>query len=303
MTNFFIGAILGAVGFIFQKLPRSVSLSMGRGIGLAGYFLAGKRRRIALDNLDKAMGDERSGNELKTIARQSFSNLGMALVEYFIFPSLDVTEAEKISDVQGDEYLTDALAKGSGVLALTVHLDNVDLAGALLALRGFPIAIIAKAVRNSAVDRALVKGRESTGVLVFGGGGSMKQILRHLKNSGIVGFVLDQNAVPGDGIFVPFFGRQACTLDSLAVLARRTGLPVIPIHMFREGSRHRVVVEPPVISETMEDRDEDVLARTKQYAAWTEDVIRRHPEQWMWLHNRWKTRPPGEEQTKESDED
>ena len=129
----------------------------------------------------------------------------------------------------------------------------------------------------------------------------MKQILRHLKDGGIVGFVLDQNAIPGDGVFVPFFGRDASTLSSLAVLARRTGIPVIPVHMFREGLRHRIVVDPPFNVKTIQDRDEDVLERTRQYAAWTERVIRQHPDQWMWLHNRWKTRPPGEEQTKELD--
>jgi len=294
MADFTVGVILSIVGFTFRALPRSLSLAIGRGIGNTGYLLAGRRRRIALDNLELALSGEKSEGELKKIARMSFSNLGMALVEYFTFPSLDLAEAEKISEVQGEEHLRDAVEKGQGVLALTVHLDNVDLAGALLALRGFPVAIIAKAVRNSAVDRALIKGRETTGVQVFGGGGSMKQILRHLKGAGIVGFVLDQNTVPGDGIFVPFFGRDACTLDSLAVLSRRTGLPVIPIHMFREGTRHRIVVDPPVSSEVIEDRDADVLARTTQYAAWTERVIRQHPEQWMWLHNRWKTRPPGE---------
>jgi len=271
-----------------------VSLSVGRGIGRFGYAVAGKRRRLALDNLKKALGDEKSDRELKTIARNSFSNLGMTLVEYFTFPSLDRKEVEKISDITGDEHLRKAVEEGQGVLALTVHLDNVDLAGAILSLLGFPVAIIAKPVRNSAVDRALIKGREATGVKVFGGGGSMKEILRHLRNAGIVGFVLDQNAVPGDGVFVPFFGRDACTLDSMAVLARRTGIPVIPIHMYRDGLRHRVIVDPPIKAKNIQDKEEDVLERTKQYAAWTENVIRQHPDQWMWLHNRWRTRPPGE---------
>jgi len=295
MADLLAGAILGTLGVIFRALPRPVSLSIGRGIGYFGYAVAGKRRRLALDNLKKALGDEKSDRELKAIAIKSFSNLGMTLVEYFLFPTLDRIEVERISDMVGEEHLRKAVEEGQGVLVLTVHLDNVDLVGSILSLRGFPVAIIAKPVRNSAVDRALIKGREATGVKVFGGGGSMKQILRHLKGSGIVGFVLDQNAVPGDGVFVPFFGRDACTLSSLAVLARRTGIPVIPVHMFRDGLRHRIIVGPPIKAKTIQDREEDVLERTRQYAAWTESVIRQHPEQWMWLHNRWKTRPPGEE--------
>jgi len=294
MADFIIGTILGALGSIFRALPRQVTLSIGRGIGNIGYAVAGKRRRLTLDNLKKALGEEKSDRELKTVARKSFSNLGMALVEYFTFPSLDIREAEKISEVEGEEHLKDAVEKGQGVLALTVHLDNVDLAGALLALRGFPIAIIAKPVRNPAVDRALINGREATGVKVFSGGGTMKEILRHLRSAGIVGFVLDQNAVFGDGVFVPFFGREASTLNSLAILARRTGIPVIPIHMFRDGLRHRIIIDPPIKAKVIEDREEDVLERTKQYAAWTEGVIRQHPDQWMWLHNRWRIRPPGE---------
>lgn len=91
-----------------------------------------------------------------------------------------------------------------------------------------------------------------------------------------------------------FFGREACTLTSLAILARRTGLPVLPIYSYRSGLEHRVVIEKPLSHDPLPDRDLDLLARTEDYTKWTERTIRLHPEQWIWLHDRWKTRPKGE---------
>ena len=122
----------------------------------------------------------------------------------------------------------------------------------------------------------------------------MKESLKHLKGGGMVGFVLDQNARLTEGIFVPFFGIQACTLTSLAILARRTGSPVVPIHTYRTGKGHHVIIEEPLDHDQLADQDQDTIERTRQYVQWTERVIRKNPDQWTWLHDRWKTRPEGE---------
>jgi KDO2-lipid IV(A) lauroyltransferase len=286
---------LFTVLFAFGRvLPRTAALGIGKFLGLFGYALAYKRRRLALDNLSHALGDTHSERELIRIARGSFMNLGMTFMEYLSFPSLDVEKIGMFIDIVGEEYLRSALDQGRGVLVLTAHLDNVDLLGIVLALKGYPVGLIAKNIKNKAVNRAVIMSRESSGAKVFAGSGNMRKILKQLSYGGIVGFVLDQNALAKDGVFVPFFGRQASTLNSLGVLARRTGAAVVPAYIHRTGKKHRVVIEPAMTWNPLQDMEEDVTERTRAYTQWTEKIVRSYPEQWMWLHNRWKTRPEEE---------
>ena len=109
-------------------------------------------------------------------------------------------------------------------------------------------------------------------------------------------FVMDQNARLTEGVFVPFFGKQACTLTSLAILARRTGSPVLPVYSYRTGGGHHIVIEEPLRHDPLPDTGEDTVERTRAYTQWVEKVVRQHPDQWTWLHDRWRTRP--EEGTK-----
>jgi len=282
---------LSLIGAAFRILPDAASHRLGRWIGLAGFRLSAGRREIALNNLKLAMGAELSSDQIETLARESFANLGVGLAEFFNLPSLDAEKLFELVEFAGEENLKSALSEGKGVLVLSAHLGNWDMLAASLAAKGFPISLITKVSRSEALNRVWMGYREAAGIKIFISSGSMGRILRQLKSGGIVGFVLDQNALREDGVFVPFFGKAACTLGSLAVLARRTGAPVIPVYTFREGGRHRVVVEGPIITPEIEDRDLDVLKRTEAYTSWTEKVIREHPEQWTWLHDRWKTRP------------
>ncbi|UCF31677.1 MAG: lysophospholipid acyltransferase family protein [bacterium] len=294
MADRIISALLRLLFAFGRVLPRFWALEIGKPIGLLGYVLAGRRRRLAMDNLRQSLGDTHSEKELRSIARRSFMNLGMAFMEYLAFPSLMGHRIDGIIDFVGEEHLRSSLDKGRGVLLLTVHLDNVDLLGIALALRGYPMGSITKNIRNVAVNRAVIMARESSGATVFAGSGNMREILQHLRNGGIVGFVLDQNALAKDGIFVPFFNREASTLSSLGVLARKTGAAVVPAYIHRTGRKHRIVIEPVMTWTPLQDKEEDVKERTKAYTLWTEKVVRRYPEQWMWIHNRWKTRPEGE---------
>ncbi len=283
---------LSLLSAVFRILPDAASHRLGRWLGLASFRFSTKRRGIALNNLKHALGAELSSDQLEILARESFANLGIFLAEFFSFPSLDAEKLSRLVEYTGEENLRTALSEGKGVLLLSAHLGNWDLLAASLAARGYPISLITKVTRISALNRMWMGYREAAGIKIFLGSGSMGGILRQLKSGGIVGFVLDQNALLEDGVFVPFFGRAACTLSSLAVLARRIGAPVIPVYTFREGGRHRVVIEEPIITPEIVDRELDVLKRTEAYTSWTEKVIREHPEQWTWLHDRWRTRPP-----------
>ena len=288
----FAALVIRMFGVIGLLLPRPVLLFVGRGIGEFAYLLAFRRRHLAHENIRLALGREISPEEQRRVAVRSFAHLGMNLMEYFTFPYLNRRKIEGLTHISGEEHLVSALDMGKGVLCITGHMGNWDLLGSALAFRGYPVSLVSKISRSRAVNRVWMDYREAVGVRIFSGDGVMKDILRQLKGGGIVGLVVDQNALRKDGIFVPFFGREACTLTIPAVLARRTGAPVVPISSFRDGSKLRIVVEAPLESAEIEDMKEDVFQRTLRYSQWTEGVIKRHPEQWTWLHNRWRTRPP-----------
>jgi Kdo2-lipid IVA lauroyltransferase/acyltransferase len=281
-------ALISLLGGAVRMLPRGAALSLGRGLGAAGYLLVGGRRRLALDNIRRAF-PAMGPREARAIARASFAGLGMNAVEFLLLPRLDAAGVARLMQIDGEEHLREALARGKGVLLLTGHFGNWDLLGVALAQRGFPLTVLSKVSRSGAVNRLWMGTRERAGVRILTGRNIMRSILGELRKGGVVGFVLDQNALRKDGVFVPFFGRPACTLSALAVLAARTGAPVVPLSTWREGGRHRAVIEPALPPPP--PGEEGVVERTAAYTRWTEQVIRRRPAQWTWLHDRWRTRP------------
>jgi KDO2-lipid IV(A) lauroyltransferase len=291
MSYILESALIRLMAGFFGNIPRNMNLSLGRCIGWMFYFLAFRRRKLALKNLEMAFEGEKDGRQLRKIARCSFQFLVANITEFFQFPSLTWDSVSRYVSIEGEEFLKEALDEGRGVLTLSGHFGSWDFCSAILVLKGYDFAHVSKVPRSEAVSRFWLTYRTGLGIKVFSGRGTLKQSLRHLGNSGVLGMVTDQNARRSEGVFVPFFGRQACTLPSLALLARRTGAPVIPIYSYRTGKGHHVVIEKPLSFEPLADRDEDLLERTRIYTEWTEKVVRLNPEQWIWLHDRWKTRP------------
>lgn len=286
--------LLAVIGGLFRVLPRRASLNAGKMIGKIGYNLATRRRKLAIANLRMSLGKELTEKQIRDVCRSSFEALGMNAAEFFRLPALNSENIGRYTSIEGEENLIAALAMGKGVLSLTGHIGNWDMLSAGVALRGYPVNLITKVSRSKALNRIWMGYRKEAEIGILMGRGTMKESLRRLKNEEIVGFAMDQNARRKEGVFVPFFGRDACTITSLAVLARRTGAPVLPIFSYRDGDIHRIVIEAPMQHENLEDAEADILARTGVYTRWIEKVIRLHPEQWTWLHDRWKTRPKEE---------
>ncbi len=286
--------LLWILGAVFRALPRRAGMSLGRGIGRLAYFLVTRRRRLAHDNLSMALGETLSERDIRNTALASFQFLGMNIADFFYLLTLKREGIGHLTSIEGEENLIAALNMGKGGLILSSHLGSWDMLSAGLVLRGYPVALITKVSRSEALNRIWMGYRQKEGIKLFMGRGTMKESLRHLKNGGLVAFALDQNARRKEGVFVPFFGREACTITSLALLARRTGAPVIPLYIYRDGDVHRIVVEKAMLHDSIEDADADLMERTRIYTQWTEKVVRIHPQQWTWLHDRWKTRPKGE---------
>jgi KDO2-lipid IV(A) lauroyltransferase len=185
-----------------------------------------------------------------------------------------------------------ALARGRGVVSPIAHLGNWELQGVATAPLIGSSAVIARPLDNPALDRRLVSFRTSTGNVVVYKKKALAQILKTLREGRVVAVMLDQNVQAKDGIFVRFFGRPACTTTVAAALAIKTGCPIVPAHCVRRADgRYRMVYGPLVEWTGSGRRDEDIAALTQQLTSIIEGWVRESPEQWLWLHRRWKTQP------------
>lgn len=278
---------------LFCVLPQSSAYRLGERLGELFFRVDRRHQRIAVDNLRIAFGTEKKEQELKAIARRSYRNLGRSLVE---LSRVMTSRPEQVMDwvkFEGLDHFLGAHKKGRGVLYLTAHLGNWEIMALAHSLQGYPISVVARPLENSYLETLLSRLRTRWGNRVVKKGGALREVLKLLKAGETVGFLLDQNVAADQGVFVNFFGRPACTHKTLALLALKTGAVVLPIFAFREGNRHRIIVEPPVLLEKTGDGQRDVVVNTQIFTSLIESYVRRVPDQWLWVHRRWKTQPRG----------
>jgi KDO2-lipid IV(A) lauroyltransferase len=185
------------------------------------------------------------------------------------------------------------MAAHGRVLVLTAHLGNWEYLSAAARLTGYPLSVVVRPLDSPALDTLAAAMRRKTGAALIDKRGALRPVLEALRRGGMVGILLDQNTARRESVFVPFFGRTASTSRSLALLSLRTGAPVVPIFIRREGpGRHRVVIEPPLPRPSVNDPEQAVVELTARCTQVIEAAIRCAPEQWLWSHDRWRTRPP-----------
>jgi KDO2-lipid IV(A) lauroyltransferase len=285
------GGVMSFVG-LCNLLPVSWALGMGKKMGLLVWKLDKRDRTISLDNLQSAFQGSKNKKEIVKLSKACFQQLGESIVEYARFPRDLRKENEKRVSIEGLEHLLEARKKGKGVILLSGHFGNWELLGITLAQRGFAFHVVARRLDNPFLNAWVNRRRSMTGNKVIAKKQAMKTVLTLLKNGESVGFLLDQNAGSGEGVFVPFFNRPACTSKSVAVLALRRGVPVLPLFITRrEGGQHRIRIEKELPIIRTGQTEEDIIKNTAQYTWILESKIREHPEQWVWIHRRWKTQP------------
>src|SRR5437867_2440309 len=183
------------------------------------------------------------------------------------------------------------MAAHGRALVLTAHLGNWELLAAAHRLAGYPLSIVVRPLDSASLNMLAGRLRRKSGVELIDKRGALRPVLRALAAGRMVAILLDQNAARHEGVFVPFFGRTASTSKSLAVLAVRTRTPVVPIFIRREGRHHRVTIHPPLDPPAVNDVERAVVELTMRCTAAIEAAISEVPEQWLWAHNRWRTRP------------
>jgi KDO2-lipid IV(A) lauroyltransferase len=283
------------LGRIVSLIPRSWLSALGAALGALVWALH-VRRRIVLDNLRLAF-PEKPEADRRAIARATFVNLGRMISDFVRLPFLGEAELESIFVYEGREVLDAARARGRGIIACTAHFGNFEVLAAAHTLRGVPVTMISRRMGKSGANDIWRALRRRSGVedLVVSKGSTLAAAVRSIKAGRALGYVIDQNQPARHAIFPTFFGIPAATSTTPAILAIRSGAPVIFALSYPLGDgRHRVIIEGPLAVPDTGDRERDVLAFMQDLNDRLERWVRAHPEQWYWLHRRWKTRPPEE---------
>ncbi len=275
-------------------LPRRWARTCGAGIARLALLLRPPLRRAGEINLRLAF-PEWSEAQRRRVFRQMVRHLGWMAAEFAHFPRYTPQMMQRIVVYDGLDNFLRARAQGRGVLVLTGHIGAWELSSFAHAVFGYPMHFLVRPIPNRRVEALVHRYRCAAGNVAVEKTNAARQIFQVLRHGGTVGILADLNTPATDGVFVDFFGVPACMTDAVARIALRTGAPVVPGYIYWDEAqcRYRLRFEPEVVLVRSGDEERDVIANTQRFARILEEIIRRQPEQWLWVHKRWKTRPPG----------
>ena len=286
-----VWAIVKSLGLLPRSLARGVAASIAQILLLCRPPL----RRAGIVNLRLAFPDWTDAQRRRTLRRMA-RYLGWMAAEFAHFPDLSRENIERFVLLDGFENFDAARQRAKGVIFLTGHMSAWELAPFAQAVYGNPLSFLARAVDNTRVDALVSHYRCLSGNQPIEKNNAARAMLRVLHEGGTVGILADQNTSLEEGIFVDFFGIPAATTTGLARIARRTDAAVVPGFLFWDDSmrKYRLRFETSVLLQRTEDEDADIRVNTERFNNVIEDYIRAHPDQWLWVHKRWRNRPPGE---------
>ena len=276
-------------------LPRSLARTIGISLGLTVYAVHGRLRRVGFRNLTIAF-PEMSQPDRRRIVRGEFISLGRQLAEVCLFPRYTTENVSRTVVYEGFENFERAYARGKGVLFLTGHIGAWELSAFAHSIQGHPLSIVMRSLDNPYVDALIQRYRTMHGNRTVDKDNFVRGLLSAMIAGETVGILMDTNMTPPQGVFVDFFGIPACTASGLARIALRTDAAVVPGFTVWDKTLRKYVLhfEPPVALIRTADNESDIIANTAKFTKVLENIIRQYPDQWLWVHRRWKTRPPGE---------
>ena len=282
------------LAFIVQNIPFKLGVFIMRLIGDIGFYVLKIRKKVALDNLRFALGDTRTEYELLDIARNVYHNFGIAILEIMRFPKMSLEDIKKAVVFEGKEYLDNALRLGKGGVIVSGHLGNIELLGQSFYAYGYPVSFLVGEQRNKFVDKIFNKYRSERGIKIIRRDFPLRNVMKTLKRNEFVTVVSDQDAGAG-GVFVDFFGKKASTPQGAALFCLKSGAQMIFVCTVysTERKQHRAIFTPVEIEKTG-DLEKDIFTYTQKFTNILESFVRQYPDQYFWLHRRWKTRPPEE---------
>lgn len=283
------------VTMVVRPLPMRSVRALGHRIGRMAFYFDNSRRRIALTNLANAF-PSRAPVEIEEIARAMFAHFAALLLELLKFATLTEAEMHALVDIEGSDRVNQAYQQGRGVLLITGHFGYWEIQGMTLPLHTKASSVLARPLDNPYLHDMLEKIRCRTGNNVIYRQGAVRKILRELAGNRAVAMLIDQHLQTPDAIYVDFFRRPAATTNAVGALAARTGAAVIPAFGFPiSNGRYRLVFDHP-IEPPRDGSPEAIRDFTQRCTDVLEMYVRRNPELWLWMHRRWRERPPSSDQ-------
>jgi Kdo2-lipid IVA lauroyltransferase/acyltransferase len=276
-------------------LPRGAARGLAAFVTKLLFSLQPRLKKTAEFNLRLAFPDWTDAQRTE-VTRKMVRNLGWMAAEFARFPRLTKENIEALVILEGHENFLEGQRRGEGVLYLTGHIGAWELSSFAHALYGYPLHYMARPLDNRRLDALVNQYRCASGNRPIFKNESARVMLKILKDSGTVGILADQNTMPEEGVFVDFFGKSACTTTGIARVALHTGAAVVPGYAYWDETiqKYRLRFEPALELVRTGDSERDVFENTQRFAKALEEIIRKHPDQWVWIHKRWKTRPKDE---------
>jgi KDO2-lipid IV(A) lauroyltransferase len=288
-------ALVWPVVKILGALPRSLSRALAIALAGAVYHLHGRLRKVGLRNLEMAY-PQMPLRERRRMVRGVFVSLGRQLAEFCMFPRYTRENVSQVAVYAGFENFDAAQRRGKGVLFLTAHLGGWEIGSFAHSIYGHPLHVVVRALDNPYLDRMVDRYRTLQGNTTFEKQDFARGLISAMRAGETVGLLMDQNMTPPAGVFVDFFGIPACTASGIARVALRTEASVVPAFTIWDETlrKYRITFAPLLTRVKTGDDARDVVAATQQFTSVIEEYVRKYPEQWLWVHRRWKTRPEGE---------
>ena len=275
----------------FNIIPRDFANFIAAGFGGLGYLLYGKDRHKGLRHLRLVYGDELTLPQRKTIVRNLFLNMARNFVDIVRIKKHYRDEIRPRIDVEGLEQMRRAAERGRGVFGVTGHIGNFELLATFLAGEGFKVGAIGRELYDKRLNELVINNRQSTGLVNIDTRESPRRILKLFKAGYIVGVLMDTDSFRVRSRLLPCFGRLSNTPVGQSILGLRAGVAFVPGFCVRNGNRYKVVFRPEITVEPSGDFDQDVYNITRKCTEVLEEVITEYKDQWIWIHNRWHTRP------------
>ncbi len=273
-------------------VQRATTMKFLQAVSTLGYYIVPAERKKTITNLTKVFGETKSPQQIEQMAKNVFHHLGRNMADAFAIPRFNTNNIDFYIKAEGMDIISKALENGTGVIALTGHIGNWELLGAYLAIKGFPINVVGAPIYDPRLDELVVKNRECSGMKYIARGSATRDIIRALRGNEVVGILIDQDTKRVDGIFADFLGHPAYTPIGPVVLAMKTKAVIVPmaIHTKKDG-KHYIKVKQQLPLRFSGDVEKDRVYNTQLCNDALSDFILENPTQWVWMHERWKTKP------------
>jgi KDO2-lipid IV(A) lauroyltransferase len=276
---------------LFNIIPRRLAVFVGGAVGYGAFLISRNDRTRAHYTLGIAYGDALSKRQKQKIIRNLFVNSGKNIADVVRFRKHYHSQIRGLIDVEGLEHFDRVYERGKGVIAVTGHIGNFELLAAFFVSSGYNAAVIGRELYDRRLDKLLVEYREAIGIVNISTQDSPRRILKLLKAGYALGVLIDTDSMRVRSEFIPAFGELSNTPVGQSIIGLKTGAGFVPMACVRDGMRYKVIVRPEVVIERTNDFDKDVYNITEKCTEVLEEIIDRYKDQWIWIHNRWQTRP------------